>query len=130
MTRARYRKKSGQTVTAVRLALDTKGFIYRKWGGEQHCDGGDWIVDDDGEVHTVDADSFTATYAMVSPGRYEKCAPVWAERASAAGSVETKEGVTRYEAGDFVVSNDAEGDDSWAVAKDRFEATYEPLDER
>lgn len=117
-------------MTAVRLAFDTEGFTYRRWGSEQHCKGGDWIVDDDGEVHTVDADTFAATYSAVSPGRYEKRATVWAERASEAGRIETKEGSTRYEAGDFVVSNDAEGRDSWAIASARFEATYEALDER
>ncbi|MCP5004175.1 MAG: hypothetical protein GY941_09585, partial [Planctomycetes bacterium] len=40
----RYRKKATANVIAVRLELDTDGFTYRKWGGEQFCKAGDWIV--------------------------------------------------------------------------------------
>ena len=127
--RRRYRKRPDAAVTAVRLALETDGFTYRKWGGEQRCKGGDWLVDDGGEVHTVDADSFARTYRQVSPGRYVKHVPVWAERTERAGSVATKEGVTRYEAGDYLVSNDPEGRDAYAVSRDRFESIYTAFDD-
>ena len=53
--RRRYRKNPDQFVTAVRLNLDTQGFVFNKWGGEQRCKPGDWLVDNDGDVYTVDA---------------------------------------------------------------------------
>ena len=56
--RRRYRKRADQFVVAVRLDLEGAGFRYRKWGGEQQCKAGDWVVDNDGEVYTVDAESF------------------------------------------------------------------------
>ena len=43
-TRKRYRKKEGQFVTAVRLDLDFDGLTYRKWGADQRCKPGDWLV--------------------------------------------------------------------------------------
>ena len=82
-------------VTAVRLAFDTDGFTYRRYGGDQRCKRGDWIVHDGGEPHTVDHESFVRTYEEVSPGRYLKTAPVWAEVATQDGEVGTLEGVTR-----------------------------------
>ena len=60
--RLKYRKRKKQIVHAVRLTLLTDGFTYRKWGDIQRCKRGDWIVDNDGEVHTVDARTFAQTY--------------------------------------------------------------------
>src|SRR5512143_2772130 len=59
--RRRYVRRPDRPVAAVRLALDTAGLIYRKWGGEQRAKPGDWIVDNDGDVYTVDADVFART---------------------------------------------------------------------
>src|SRR5262249_14373697 len=53
--RLRYLRKPSVVVAAVRLDLDTNGFTYRKWGAEQCCKRGDWLVDNDGDVYTVDA---------------------------------------------------------------------------
>ena len=128
--RRRFRKRQATQVVAVRLDLDTDGFSYRKWGGVQTCKAGDWIVDNAGEVHTVDAESFARTYRAVgaaSPGRYEKVAPVWAEVAPEAGQIATKEGVTHYPAGAYLVYNDAEARDGYAVEAAVFERQYEPL---
>ncbi|ALV43653.1 hypothetical protein AU252_22825 [Pseudarthrobacter sulfonivorans] len=122
----RYRRRPGQYVVAVPLCLDTEGFSYRKWGGEQQCKPGDWLVDDDGDIHTVDADVFTATYRQIRRGAYVKSTPVWAEVAQEAGSVTTKEGRTYYNRGDFVVFNNEDGTDGYAVTADRFESNYEP----
>lgn len=123
--RRRYRRRPDRPVAAVRLLLETSGFIYRKWGAEQHCKAGDWLVDNDGDVYTVDAESFKDTYRAVGVGAYVKTTPVWAERADAAGSVDTKEGRTHYEASDYVVSNAEDGTDSYAISADKFEAMYE-----
>ncbi len=55
-----------------------------------------------------------------------KTAPVWAEVAAAAGKVTTKEGVSAYEAGDYLVFNEPDGTDAYSVGAAKFEATYEP----
>jgi hypothetical protein len=111
----------------VRLALDTDGLVYRKWGGEQRAKAGDWIVDNDGDVYTVDAEVFERTYRPVperGPGAYVKATSIWAERASQPGSVRTKEGVTAYEAGDYIVSNNRDGSDAYAIGARKFEEMY------
>jgi hypothetical protein len=125
--RRQYVKRAGSEIVAVQLALDTDGFTYRKWGGLQRCKPGDWLVRNNGEVYTVDRETFARTYQEQSPGVYRKVSPVWAERMDASGTVETKEGVTQYAAGAYLVSNDAEGTDSYAVPAATFEAMYEPL---
>ncbi|MDD9945092.1 MAG: hypothetical protein OXU20_28885 [Myxococcales bacterium] len=126
--RKKYRRKPGTTVVAVQLALETEGFTFEKWGGRQHCKQGDWIVDSDGEVHTVDAEVFNKTYQQVSRGVYEKVGTVWAERAEAKGAIPTKEGASAYEPGDMLVFNDAEGTDGYAVSASKFASLYEPID--
>jgi len=126
--RRAYRKRAGTAVTAVRLDLDTDGLLYRKWGSEQRGKPGDWLVDNGGDVYTVDATSFAATYERISPGRYRKRAPVWAERAQRAGEVRTREGVTRHAAGDYLVANDVDGQDAYAVSAERFHRLYEPIE--
>lgn len=125
MTRRKYRKKAGSFVAAVQLNLETKGFNYEKWGGTQTCKPGDWVVDNDGDVYTVDSETFARTYRPVSPGIYEKTAAVWAEVAERAGQVQTKEGVTHYEAGAYLVFNDPEGKDVYAVKAKSFKKMYE-----
>jgi len=125
-TRRKYRKKAGALVTAVQLDLDTKGFTYRKWGGEQTCKPGDWIVENRGDVYTIDREVFEATYEKRGQGTYAKVVQVWAEVAGTPGAVETKEGVTHYSATAYLVSNDPDGRDRWAVEADKFEEMYEP----
>ena len=116
-------------MVAVRLALDTDGLVYRKWGSEQRAKQGDWIVDNQGDVYTVDADVFARTYRQTGPGIYVKATPVWAEQAQRAGKVKTKEGVTHYEAGDYLVSNNSDGSDEYAIAAAKFESLYAPDDD-
>src|SRR5262249_13942653 len=123
--RAKYLKRTDRAVTAVQFALDTDALTYRKWGGVQTCKPDDWIVDNDGDIYTVDRETFERTYRRVSPGRDVKVAPVWAEVAERAGIVETKEGVTRYQAGDYLVFNEEQGGDAYAVSAKKFEQMYE-----
>ena len=123
--RQRYVRRPDRPVVAVRLALETDGLVYRKWGGEQRAKSGDWIVDNDGDVYTVDANVFARTYRQTGPGTYVKTTPVWAERTQQAGEVKTKEGVTRYEAGDYLVSNHSDGSDEYAISAEKFEFLYE-----
>jgi hypothetical protein len=124
--RQRYRRKPDQAVTAICLSLQLDGFAYEKWGARQRAQAGDWLVDNAGDVYTVAADSFARTYREVGPGRWVKAAPVWAEEATHAGSVATKEGRTHYQAGDWLVSNGAEGSDAYAISADKFRQLYEP----
>ena len=127
-SRRQYVKRATQFVIAVQLDLDTPGFTYKKWGDTQTCKRGDWLVNNNGDVYTVDRDTFARTYAESSgPGKYVKRTPVWAEVASEAGAVPTKEGSTHYKAGDYIVSNEEQGSDSYAVSKADFERMYEPL---
>ena len=121
--RRRYVRRPERPIAAVRLPLDSDGLVYQKWGGEQRAKPGDWLVDNDGDVYTVDADSFERTYKKVTGG-YVKTTPVWAERAATAGTVTTKEGSTQYQAGDYLVSNSRDGSDEYAMASEKFEDLY------
>ncbi len=128
-SRHKYRKKSGQTVVAVQLKLDTEGFSYHKWGAEQHCKGGDWLVNNNGDVYTVSNDIFIKTYQTIEPGRYIKITPIWAEEVTEEGSIETREGRSHYKAGDYLVSNNEDGSDAYCIEASRFKDTYEVDDQ-
>jgi hypothetical protein len=128
-SRQRYIRRLDRPVAAVRLSLDTDSLVYRKWGGVQHAKAGDWIVDNDGDVYTVDSSVFARTYRQTGPGAYVKTTPVWAERATHSGTVKTKEGFTDYEAGDYLVANEPDGSDQYAMKADKFEDLYTPVDE-
>ena len=128
--RERYRRRERTLITAVRLDLETSGFSYEKWGGVQRCKQGDWLVDNGGDVYTIDADVFAETYRPVSPGRFEKRGFVWAERAAHQGTIETKEGSTDYATGDFLVFNDPTGQDGYAMSAETFQRLYEPAGDR
>ena len=118
--RRKYVKRPDQVVVAVQLALQTSGFTYEKWGSKQTCKAGDWIVSNHDEVYTVDREVFERTYRQVGEGTYLKETPVWAEVATRPGTVHTKEGVTHYEAGDYLVFNEEDGGDGYAIAADKF----------
>jgi hypothetical protein len=126
--RRRYRKKNNQYVVAVQLNLNTKGFTYRKWGAEQRCKQGDWLVDNQGDVYTVNQDTFRETYRLKSPGIYVKTTAIWVERATKAGKVITKEGTSDYQAGDYLVSNNEDGSDAYCISAEKFESMYEPIE--
>ena len=123
-TLERYRRRPSQFITAVRLKLDTEGLRYRKWGGPQFAKRGDWLVDNGSEVYSVDAESFRRTYKKLSPGVFLKKAPVWARIATSSGSLATKEGVSRYRRGDYIVFNDRRGRDGYAIASEKFRKLY------
>jgi hypothetical protein len=125
----RFKRRADRIVTAVQLRLETDGFRYHKWGGEQRCKPGDWLVDNDGEVYTVDRDTFARTYRLIGPGQFFKFGLVWAERASCDGRIPTKEGHTSYEAGDYLVYNDPRREDGYAIKAATFERLYEPDNE-
>ncbi len=123
--RTQYKKKPTETVVAIQLSLDTAGFKYQKWGGVQVCKEGDWLVNNDGDVYTIDQQTFADTYEEISKGIYFKSKMVWAETAEKAGQIQTKEGWTNYLAGDYLVFNDEAGEDGYAVSRARFETMYD-----
>ena len=126
--RRRYRKKADKFVVAVQLDLDTEGFTYRKWGAEQRCKQGDWIVDNYGDIYSVDAEVFAKTYRKTGDGIYVKTTPIWAEVATQPGSVVTIEGESHYQSGDYLVYNNEDGTDAYCMSATKFESMYE-LDE-
>ncbi len=123
--RQRYRRKADQFVTAVQLNLPLNAFSYQKWGGEQHAKRGDWLVDNGGDVYTIEEQSFAETYRYLRPGVYVKTTPIWAEQASHAGAVQTKEGQSHYGVGDYLVSNNQDGSDAYCMTPEKFAALYE-----
>jgi len=126
--RKRYRKRPDQYVVAVQLDLETTGFTYRKWGAEQRCKRGDWLVDNNGDIYSVDAEVFAKTYRKTGDGTYVKTTPIWAEIATEDGSVATKEGKSHYKSGDYLVYNNEDGTDAYCISAEKFESMYE-LDE-
>ena len=126
--RQKYKKKPTSFITAVQLDLDTEGFAYNKWGGKQVSKRGDWLVNNNGDTYTIAKDTFAQTYDFVSPGVYVKSAPVWAEVAEKAGKLKTKEGETAYEAGDYLVYNNEDGTDAYAMRPASFKSMYELAD--
>ncbi|HET7004244.1 MAG TPA: hypothetical protein VFK65_02045 [Candidatus Binatia bacterium] len=123
--RRKYKKKPTSFITAVQLDLDTEGFVYNKWGGPQVCKRGDWLVDNAGDKYTVARESFAKTYEFVSPGVYTKSAPVWAELTDKPGKIKTSEGETAYAAGDYLVSNNPDGTDTYAISAEKFRELYD-----
>jgi hypothetical protein len=123
--RRKHKSKSSSFITAVQLDLDTKGIAYNKWGSRQVCKRGDWLVDNNGDKYTVEEESFARTYSFVSPGVYTKSTPVWAEVADKPGKIRTKEGETAYRAGDYLVSNNQDGTDAYAISAEKFQALYD-----
>jgi hypothetical protein len=127
--RRKYKSKPTSFVTAVQLDLDTQGFAYNKWGGPQVCKRGDWLVDNAGDKYTVAEEAFARTYEFISPGVYKKSAPVWAEVADKPGKVKTSEGETAYVAGDYLVSNNQDGSDAYAISAEKFRELYDAADD-
>ena len=123
--RKAYQKKITLAVTAVQLNLDTRGLSFQKWGSEQHAKAGDWLVDNAGDIYTIDQAEFARTYEEISTGRFVKTAMIWASQAVSEGHVQTLEGTTAYKAGDYLIANTKEGDDQYAITQDKFESMYE-----
>lgn len=120
----KYIKRDNKPVVAIQVNLGLAGFTYYKWGGTQRCKPCDWIVDNDGDVYSIDQETFASTYKQISPGQYIKDVPVWAVTATEAGKIETKEGFSDYEPGDYIVYNNQDGTDGYCVKPDKFTSMY------
>ena len=124
----KYRKSPSAYITAVQLNLETEGFTYRKWGALQTCKPGDWVVDNAGDTYTIARETFAQTYRMVSPGVFYKMSEVYAEVAAESGEIRTQEGSTHYEAGDYLVYNNPDQTDGYAISREKFERMYEEIE--
>ena len=120
------RRPDAPLIVAVRIDLETEGLFYEKWGGPQKAKRGDWLVSSEGSTYSIDAETFEATYTRVSQGLYRKTSHVWAALARRDGKLVTKEGTTRYNAGDWLVFNQADGGDGYAVDAHTFVSLYQP----
>ena len=121
----KYMRRPETAVTAVQIDLETDGFEYQKWGGPQRAKAGDWLLNNGGDVYTVDRETFAQTYEEASPGRYIKSAPVWARKAKEDGAIATKEGETKYSEGDMIVYNNPDETDGYAMSRDKFKSLYQ-----
>lgn len=128
MSLKKYSKRHNTPVTAVQLAMEVEELRYRKWGSTQNAKPGDWIVSNGEDTYTVDQQSFANTYTPLGKGQYIKSGFVWAERATSAGSIPTREGHSDYAAGDFLVYNNADRTDGYAIATDKFHEMYQEAD--
>ncbi len=124
----RYKKKATASVVAVKVDLDTDGFTYRKWGSQQACKTGDWLVNNQGDTYTIDQETFSSTYEQISPGLYVKTNIVWAEVTGDSGSIKTKEGETHYKPGDYLVYNNENRKDGYAMESATFKSLYELIE--
>jgi hypothetical protein len=122
--RRRYHRKASQFIIAVKLDLETDGLRYRKWGDSQRARRGDWLVDNNGDVYTINGSVFARTYRRLRPGCYLKKTPVWAEVAPRAGAIKTKEGKSHYRKGDYLVFNNRNGTDGYCMSAAKFKAMY------
>jgi hypothetical protein len=127
-----YKRKDNTPIVAVQMAaIMFAEFVYYLWGGVQRAKPGDWLVFnpsvEQDPTYTIDQKSFEATYAPVEGvvGHYRKRG-VWARQATEDGEIATKEGGTQYKAGFWLVFNNANGTDGYAMSPENFEKLYEP----
>lgn len=125
-------KRKYNTVRAIQLDFEAADLNYKKWGGIQRAYAGDWLVMNAGEVYTVERKSFAATYVPAPAnkdwGLYTKVGFVWAFKANHGGTIGTKEGISTYAEGDFVVFNKEDSTDGYCVKPDKFLSMYEPVE--
>ncbi|MEB3335092.1 MAG: patatin-like phospholipase family protein [Cyanobacteriota bacterium] len=106
-----YRERKETEVKAIRLNLELESFTYHQGDGARTGKRGDWLVECEGRVSTVDHATFNRYYKQVAPASYRKQLIVWAAPVS--------DGV--------LVCMDSEGKDGDVLSPDQFQALYEPL---
>lgn len=82
------------------------------------------MIDNEGDIYTVDSGVFAHTYQNLGPGKYAKNTAVWAKVATDSGSIKTKEGQSHYTQGKYLVYNNEDGTDAYCMGADKFEAMY------
>ena len=120
----KYYPKAHNTVKAMPINLPNVEVNYEKWGGAQQANQGDWLVNRGDEFYTVEQSSFNDTYRCIEGNTYLKIAPVWAEIAKENGKIKTKEGESHFSAGDYLVYNDQNKKDGYAIKNTLFNDLY------
>jgi hypothetical protein len=89
---------------------------------------GDWaVIDDDGHERSVAAEVFDSTHEQVGPQRYRRAGTVLAREATQREIINTLEGETVADQGDWIVQG--QNGEQWVVPAEKFRATYDgPLD--
>lgn len=113
-----------QPCVAIKMTLAMMPLVYTAWGGTQVGKPGDWLVSKNGEVYTVDAESFERAYKNISLGVYAKSFTIWAKVAEDDGFIPTKEGQSAFKKGDYLCFNGEFGVDGWPIPAAKFKTLY------
>jgi len=122
-----YKRKTAGTIVAIQLKFEELHFTFKKWQASQKCKSGDWLVENQGDVYTVDEEEFARTYEKVSKGIYKKTSIIWANQAQSIGHIKTIEGKTHYKNGDFLIANEKNGEYLYAISNKKFHQLYETV---
>lgn len=114
-------------VTAVQIDFDKVKFTYHKWGAEQKATTGDWIVSTHGDVVTVPREIFARSYKTIGHGQYLQTGNVWVRQTIEPGVLKTNSGQINYQAGDYLVFNDPEGNQGIVMKANTFTEFYLPI---
>jgi hypothetical protein len=112
------------TVRAVQVAEDSEWTTER--GDRLSARAGDWWVIDGDERWSVASDVFTTTYEAVGGEHFRKKATVKAVQLDRAFAVDTLEGLSTGEPGDWLVRNPT--GECWPVPQGAFATRYRPTD--
>lgn len=88
-------------VTGIQLRMP---ITYELWGDTQKAKAGDWLVEKGTDTYTIEEQEFSGSYSPVSGtiARYYKSEHIEAVEARVGGWVDTLEGRSCFEAGDFI----------------------------
>lgn len=111
-------------VTATRL--DERKIWRTATGSNLTAQPGDWLLCDGNDNWTVAADVFRATYRNLGGDQYAKFTIVRARQLSSRTTINTLEGPSLAEPGDWLVGNP--GGDAWPVPRADFGRRYEKVE--
>ncbi|BBZ23012.1 hypothetical protein MHIB_14300 [Mycolicibacter hiberniae] len=91
-------------------------------GATMQADAGDWRVHDGGATWSVRNEIFRSSYLHIRNNEWQRCGTVLARRAHPGETIETAEGPTAADDGDWVVKGEA--GEQWPVPADVFALHY------
>ena len=87
---------------------------------------GDWVLFDGDDEWTITDEAFTASYHQRPDGDWEKRSTIRAVQLDGAVEVDTPEGASRAEAGDWLATSLGAG--AWPIAANAFTRRYVPTE--
>ena len=114
-------------VVAIQIDFDNVTLTYHKWGNDQKAVSGDWLVNTYGDVLTVNREIFARSYQAIGHGQFLQTGHVWGKQAVEPGTLQTKNGKINYQAGDYLVFNDPEGNHGIVMKANVFPEFYLPI---